>query len=63
MLEIPCKDADVICSYFEDRIGDLHADIEYIRSRAFYYKHEVCYTCFNCLFCAFCFRLCFSRQF
>ncbi|VDM14037.1 unnamed protein product [Wuchereria bancrofti] len=38
--EFPCKDADVICSYFEERIGDLHADIEYIRSRAFYYKHE-----------------------
>ncbi|VIO97766.1 LOC129285 protein, putative [Brugia malayi] len=38
--EFPCKDADIICSYFEERIGDLHADIEYIRSRAFYYKHE-----------------------
>uniref|UniRef100_A0A0R3RZM0 TTKRSYEDQ domain-containing protein n=1 Tax=Elaeophora elaphi TaxID=1147741 RepID=A0A0R3RZM0_9BILA len=38
--KFPCKDADVICSYFEERIGDLHADIEYIRSRAFYYKHE-----------------------
>ncbi|VDK76299.1 unnamed protein product [Onchocerca ochengi] len=38
--EFPCKDAEVICSYFEERIGDLHADIQHIRSRAFYYKHE-----------------------
>ncbi|KAL3985116.1 putative coiled-coil domain-containing family protein [Acanthocheilonema viteae] len=38
--EFCCKDTDVICSYFEERIGDLHADIEHIRSRAFYYKHE-----------------------
>ncbi|CAG9531614.1 unnamed protein product [Cercopithifilaria johnstoni] len=38
--EVSCNNADVICSYFEERIGDLHADIEHIRSRAFYYKHE-----------------------
>ncbi|EJD74668.1 hypothetical protein LOAG_18046 [Loa loa] len=38
--EFPCKDADVICSYFEERIGELHADIEHVRSRAFYYKYE-----------------------
>uniref|UniRef100_A0A915PN44 Protein phosphatase 1 regulatory subunit 21 n=1 Tax=Setaria digitata TaxID=48799 RepID=A0A915PN44_9BILA len=38
--KLSCMDVDVICSYFEERIGDLHADIEHIRSRAFYYKHE-----------------------
>ncbi|VDK81126.1 unnamed protein product [Litomosoides sigmodontis] len=38
--ELSSDDADVICSYFDERIGDLHADIEYVRSRAFYYKHE-----------------------
>ncbi|KAM3718016.1 Protein phosphatase 1 regulatory subunit [Dirofilaria immitis] len=38
--EFSSKDADVICSYFEERIGDLHADIQYTRSRAYYYKHE-----------------------
>ncbi|VDN05440.1 unnamed protein product [Thelazia callipaeda] len=38
--DLPIKDTDVICSYFEERIGELHADVAHIRSRALYYKHE-----------------------
>lgn len=35
------SDVDMIVQYYQERVGELYADIEHLRSRAVYYKCEV----------------------
>ncbi|VDN35897.1 unnamed protein product [Gongylonema pulchrum] len=37
-------DVSSICSYYQERLSNLHGDIEHMRSRALYYKYEASFA-------------------